>query len=122
VPSYDAELDRLALEKPVLFDGAATGRDDVTLPGFISGSTDELNATMHFHRDLLFVADGCAAVILGVTPDDMFVGSPPLVFSYVLGGLAIFPLRFGAAATLLGGVVGRLAVRGPTGCRYLTDV
>ena len=56
---------------------------------------------MHFHRDLLIIADGYAKEVLGVTPDDVFVGSPPLAFTFGLGGLAIFPLRFGAAATLL---------------------
>ena len=56
---------------------------------------------MHFHRDLLIIADGYAREVLGVTPDDVFVGSPPLAFTFGLGGLAIFPLRFGAAATLL---------------------
>jgi 2-aminobenzoate-CoA ligase len=56
---------------------------------------------MHFHRDLLTIADGYAREVLGVTPDDVFVGSPPLAFTFGLGGLAIFPLRFGAAATLL---------------------
>jgi 2-aminobenzoate-CoA ligase len=56
---------------------------------------------MHFHRDLLIVADGYAREVLEVTPDDIFVGSPPLAFTFGLGGLAIFPLRFGATATLL---------------------
>ena len=56
---------------------------------------------MHFHRDLLIIADGYAAEVLNVTPDDIFVGSPPLAFTFGLGGLAIFPLRFGAAAALL---------------------
>jgi 2-aminobenzoate-CoA ligase len=56
---------------------------------------------MHFHRDLLIVADGYAREVLNVTPDDVFVGSPPLAFTFGLGGLAIFPLRFGATATLL---------------------
>jgi 2-aminobenzoate-CoA ligase len=56
---------------------------------------------MHFHRDLLIIADGYAKEVLGVTSDDIFIGSPPLAFTFGLGGLAIFPLRFGAAATLL---------------------
>jgi 2-aminobenzoate-CoA ligase len=56
---------------------------------------------MHFHRDLLIIADGYAAEVLQVTPQDVFVGSPPLAFTFGLGGLAIFPLRFGAAAALL---------------------
>ncbi len=99
--NHDAELDRVALSKPVRFEAVKTGRDDVALLGFTSGTTGEPKATMHFHRDLLMIADGYAREVLGVTPDDVFVGSPPLAFTFGLGGLAIFPLRFGATATLL---------------------
>ena len=99
--NHDAELDRVALTKPVRFHAARTGRDDVALLGFTSGTTGEPKATMHFHRDLLIIADGYAAEVLQVTPQDVFVGSPPLAFTFGLGGLAIFPLRFGAAAALL---------------------
>lgn len=99
--NHDAELDRLALTKSVRFDAVNTGRDDVALLGFTSGSTGSPKATMHFHRDILIIADGYAKEVLGVTPDDVFVGSPPLAFTFGLGGLAVFPLRFGAAATLL---------------------
>jgi 2-aminobenzoate-CoA ligase len=99
--NHDAELDRVALDKPVRFAAVPTSRDDVALLGFTSGTTGEPKATMHFHRDLLIIADGYAQDVLGVTPDDVFVGSPPLAFTFGLGGLAIFPLRFGATATLL---------------------
>jgi len=99
--NHDAELDRVALDKPVRFDAVKTGRDDVALLGFTSGTTGMPKATMHFHRDLLIIADAYAKEVLQVTPDDVFVGSPPLAFTFGLGGLAIFPLRFGAAATLL---------------------
>ena len=99
--NHDAELDRVALSKPVRFTAPPTGRDDVALLGFTSGTTGEPKATMHFHRDLLTIADGYAAEVLHVTPEDIFVGSPPLAFTFGLGGLAIFPLRFGAAAALL---------------------
>ena len=99
--NHDAELDRLALNKPVRFDCVKTGRDDVALLGFTSGTTGEPKATMHFHRDLLLIADTYAKEVLNVQPDDIFVGSPPLAFTFGLGGLAIFPLRFGAAAALL---------------------
>lgn len=99
--NHDAELDRIALRKPVRFSPPKTGRDDVALLGFTSGTTGEPKATMHFHRDLLIIADGYAKEVLGVTPEDVFVGSPPLAFTFGLGGLAIFPLRFGAAAALL---------------------
>ena len=99
--NHDAELDRAALRKSVRFTAPKVGRDDVALLGFTSGTTGEPKATMHFHRDLLIIADGYAREVLQVTPDDVFVGSPPLAFTFGLGGLAIFPLRFGAAAALL---------------------
>ena len=99
--NHDSELDRIALDKPVRFEAVPTGRNDVALLGFTSGTTGEPKATMHFHRDLLIIADGYAREVLNVTPEDVFVGSPPLAFTFGLGGLAIFPLRFGATATLL---------------------
>src|SRR5256886_569086 len=99
--NHDAELDRVALNKPVKFQAVKTGRDDVALLGFTSGTTGEPKATMHFHRDSLAVADGYAREVLKVTPDDVFVGSPPLALTFGLGGSAIFRVRFGAPATLL---------------------
>ena len=99
--NHDAELDRAALSKSVRFQAVPTGRDDVALLGFTSGTTGEPKATMHFHRDLLIIADGYAREVLRVVPEDVFVGSPPLAFTFGLGGLAVFPLRFGAAAALL---------------------
>lgn len=99
--NHDAELDRIALSKPVKFDAVQTGRDDVALLGFTSGTTGTPKATMHFHRDILVIADGYAKEVLGVAPEDVFVGSPPLAFTFGLGGLAVFPLRHGASAVLL---------------------
>jgi 2-aminobenzoate-CoA ligase len=99
--NHDSELDRIALDMDVRFQAVDTGRDDVALLAFTSGTTGKPKATMHFHRDLLIIADGYAKEVLGVAPDDIFVGSPPLAFTFGLGGLAIFPLRFGATATLL---------------------
>ncbi len=97
----EAELDRAAAAKPSGPCWVETGRDDVALLGFTSGSTGVPKATMHFHRDLLMIADGYAREVLEVQPEDIFVGSPPLAFTFGLGGLAIFPLRFGASAVLL---------------------
>ena len=99
--NHDAELDRVALGKSVRFQAPPTGRDDVALLGFTSGTTGEPKATMHFHRDILTIADGYAREVLRVVPEDVFVGSPPLAFTFGLGGLAVFPLRYGAAACLL---------------------
>lgn len=99
--NHDAELDRAALSKPVQLQAVQTGRDDVALLGFTSGTTGEPKATMHFHRDILIIADAYAKEVLDVQPEDVFVGSPPLAFTFGLGGLAVFPLRFGASAALL---------------------
>jgi 2-aminobenzoate-CoA ligase len=99
--NHDAELDRAALDQPLQFESVKTRRDDVALLGFTSGTTGVAKATVHFHRDLLIIADGYAREVLGITPNDVVVGSPPLAFTFGLGGLAIFPLRFGAAAVLL---------------------
>ena len=82
--NHDAELDELALEKSVQFKAVATGSDDVALLSFTSGSTGEPKATMHFHRDLMIVADGYAKEILRVSDTDVFVGSPPLAFTFGL--------------------------------------
>ncbi|MCG6856510.1 MAG: AMP-binding protein, partial [Salaquimonas sp.] len=62
--NHDAELDRIALDKPVRFNAVQTGRDDVALLGFTSGTTGDPKATMHFHRDLLIIADGYAKEVL----------------------------------------------------------
>ncbi len=99
--NHAAELDRLALEKPVRFDAVQTGLQDVALLGFTSGTTGTPKATMHFHRDLLLIADGYAKEVLSVDENDVFVGSPPIAFTFGLGAVAVFPLRFGAAAVLL---------------------
>ena len=99
--NHDAELDRVALNKPVSFAAVRTGRDDIALLGFTSGTTGAPKATAHFHRDILIIADGYARLVLEVSPEDVFVGSPPIAFTFGLGGLAVFPLRFGASAVLI---------------------
>jgi len=99
--THEAELDRVALAKSKSFEAVRTGRDDVAMLAFTSGTTGQPKATMHFHRDILIMADGYAREVLKITPDDVVVGSPPLAFTFGLGGLAVFPLRFGATAALL---------------------
>lgn len=96
----DGPLDRAAALKDGRLPAARTHRDDVALIAFTSGSTGAPKATMHFHRDLLAIADGYAKDVLGIGPDDICIGSPPLAFTFGLGALAIFPLRFGGAAVL----------------------
>lgn len=82
------------------FTAVATAADDVALLGPTSGTTGTPKVTMHFHRDILANADTFARHILAPTADDVFAGSPPLAFTFGLGGLVVFPLRFGASALL----------------------
>lgn len=78
-----------------------TAADDVSILAFTSGSTGLPKATMHFHRDLLSIADTFSKHIVKPTKDDVFCGSPPIAFTFGLGGLVIFPLRVGATSVLL---------------------
>lgn len=96
-----SELPRSADGKPPYFEAAKTSADDVALIAFTSGTSGEPKATLHFHRDLLAIADTFSRHILRPRPDDVFIGSPPLAFTFGLGGLLVFPLRAGAAAVLL---------------------
>jgi 2-aminobenzoate-CoA ligase len=78
----------------------ATAADDVAILGPTSGTTGAPKITMHFHRDILAIADTFGRHILQPTAEDVFAGSPPVAFTFGLGGLVIFPLRFGASALL----------------------
>ncbi len=93
-------LEERIARKPVAFANVNTMADDVAIIAFTSGSTGEGKGTMHFHRDLLAVTDTFARYILRPTPDEIFCGTPPLAFTYALGGLLLFPMRFGASVVL----------------------
>jgi 2-aminobenzoate-CoA ligase len=83
------------------FNNAVTSQDDVALIAFSSGTTGEPKATVHFHRDLLAVCDTFSSYILKPEAHDVFCGSPPLAFTFGLGGLLLFPMRVGASTLLL---------------------
>ena len=83
------------------FTACDTAADDVCLIGFTSGTTGEPKGTMHFHRDMLAICDSYAKHVLRAEPTDRFIGSPPLAFTFGLGGLVLFPLRIGASTVLL---------------------
>ena len=87
--------------KPAEFAAVVTAADDVCMIAFTSGTTGRPKGCMHFHRDVLAVADTFSARVLDPRPDDVFAGSPPLAFTFGLGGLVIFPLRAGASVVLL---------------------
>ncbi len=94
-------LESLMRRKPVTFDNCDTAADDTVLIAFTSGTTGQGKGTMHFHRDVLAACDCFPAHVLKADPDDVFCGSPPLAFTYGLGGLLLFPMRIGASALLL---------------------
>jgi 2-aminobenzoate-CoA ligase len=98
-----------------------TARDDVCLFGFTSGTTGEPKCTMHFHRDLLAICDAYSRNVLKPGPDDRFIGSPPLAFTFGLGGLVLFPFRVGASTVLVekaspGDLLPAIATFRPTIC------
>ena len=78
-----------------------TAADDVSLFAFTSGSTGVPKATMHFHRDILAIADTFSKNVVKPNKDDVFAGSPPIAFTFGLGGLVVFPFRAGATTVLL---------------------
>ncbi|MGW9414624.1 AMP-binding protein [Arthrobacter cupressi] len=96
----DGDLAARCAGKSGEFTAVETAADDVALLGPTSGTTGVPKVTMHFHRDVLAIADTFARHILQPTAEDVFAGSPPLAFTFGLGGLVIFPLRFGASALL----------------------
>jgi 2-aminobenzoate-CoA ligase len=91
------ELDERLGGKEPGFAAVETASDDVALIAFTSGTTGKPKGCVHFHRDLLAVCDTFARHILEPRPEDVFTGTPPLAFTYGLGGLVLFPLRFGAS-------------------------
>ncbi|MGV9292208.1 AMP-binding protein [Streptomyces sp. NPDC003719] len=95
----DDLLRRAAPDTP--FPAVATAADDVALIAFTSGTTGRPKGCMHFHRDVLAIADTFSRHVLRPRADDLFAGSPPLGFTFGLGGLVIFPMRAGASALLL---------------------
>ncbi|HEX5087558.1 MAG TPA: AMP-binding protein [Nocardioides sp.] len=97
----DTALAEAAASKPAEFDAVETSADDVAMLAFTSGTTGRPKATMHFHRDLLAIADTFSAHVLKPTADDVFTGTPPLAFTFGLGGLLVFPMRVGAATLLV---------------------
>ncbi|MGF6773554.1 2-aminobenzoate-CoA ligase [Paraburkholderia sp. GAS199] len=94
-------LDTLAVNKPDRFDACDTASDDVCLIAFTSGTTGAPKGCMHFHRDVLAMCDLFPRHVLKPSPDDIFCGTPPLAFTFGLGGMLCFPLRAGASTVLI---------------------
>jgi 2-aminobenzoate-CoA ligase len=97
----ESSLERLMPDVSTNFANAATAAEDVALIAFTSGTTGTPKATMHYHRDVLAICDTYCDRVLRPRPGDLFCGSPPLAFTFGLGGLLVFPLHAGAATLLL---------------------
>ncbi|MBJ7594997.1 MAG: AMP-binding protein [Candidatus Dormibacteraeota bacterium] len=89
-----------AASRPDSFAAVPTAADDVALIAFTSGTTGRPKGCMHFHRDVLAIADTFSSHVLRPHCDSLFVASPPMAFTYGLGGMLVFPLRVGAASLL----------------------
>ena len=94
-------LDALSLKQPLWFTNVATAADDVALIAFTSGTTGQPKGTMHFHRDVIAMCDLFPRSCLGLHKDDIVCGTPPLAFTFGLGGMLCFPMRHGASSVLV---------------------
>src|SRR6185436_4429449 len=98
---YDDTTDALIGRQAIAFKNVDTSAEDVALIAFTSGTTGKPKGTMHFHRDVIAMCDCFPRSCLKPAPDDIFIGSPPLAFTFGLGGLLCFPLRYGASSALV---------------------
>ena len=98
---YDDATDALIGKQSAEFKNADTSAEDVAVIAFTSGTTGKPKGTMHFHRDVIAMCDCFPRSCLKPGKDDIFIGSPPLAFTFGLGGLLCFPLRFGASTALV---------------------
>jgi 2-aminobenzoate-CoA ligase len=94
-------LEALAAARSSDFADVPTAADDTCIIAFTSGTTGKPKGTMHFHRDVVAICECWPRHTLRATADDVFIGSPPLAFTFGLGGLLLFPLSVGASTALI---------------------
>jgi 2-aminobenzoate-CoA ligase len=94
-------LDNLSMRQPLTFGNVPTAADDVALIAFTSGTTGVPKGTMHFHRDVIAQCDCFPRSIMKMHKDDIVCGTPPIAFTFGLGGMLCFPMRFGASTVLV---------------------
>jgi 2-aminobenzoate-CoA ligase len=97
----DTALESAMAAKSDTFETVDTAADDVALIAFTSGTTGGSKGTIHFHRDVLAIADLFPKQVISITRDDVFAGSPPLAFTFGLGALVVFPMRYGASSVMV---------------------
>jgi 2-aminobenzoate-CoA ligase len=100
-PADEASLEARLARQPTQFTNVATAAEDICLVGFTSGTTGVPKGTLHFHRDVMAACACWPPHMLRATREDRFVGSPPLAFTFGLGGLLLFPLSIGASTVLV---------------------
>jgi len=100
-PGAGAELEARMRRHAPEFTNVDTAKDDVALIAFTSGTTGKPKGTMHFHRDVMAICHCFPRSTLRPAPDDVFIGSPPIGFTFGLGGVVTFPMCVGASAVLL---------------------
>jgi 2-aminobenzoate-CoA ligase len=94
-------LDAAMAQQPDTFINVNASATDTCLIAFTSGTTGVPKGTMHFHRDVMAACACWPAHVLRPNEDDVFVGSPPLAFTFGLGGLLLFPMSVGASTVLI---------------------
>jgi len=97
----DSGLEAAMARQPATFDNVDTAADDTCLIAFTSGTTGQPKAALHFHRDVMAACACWPPHVLRAQPDDRVIGSPPLAFTFGLGGLLLFPMSIGAASVLV---------------------
>jgi 2-aminobenzoate-CoA ligase len=98
---FGGELEARAAAQPDQFDNVDTGAQDTCLIAFTSGTTGVPKGTLHFHRDVMAACRCWPPHVLRAHADDLFIGSPPLAFTFGLGGLLLFPMSIGASSVLI---------------------
>jgi 2-aminobenzoate-CoA ligase len=101
VPGDPAGVEARCGAKDGVFTAVATAADDVVMLASTSGTTGRPKVAMHFHRDVLASCDSFSTYLIKPDRDDVFTGTPPLGFTFGLGGLLLFPLRAGASTLLI---------------------
>ncbi|XHS76738.1 AMP-binding protein [Burkholderiaceae bacterium UC74_6] len=97
----NGQLEAQAAAQPALFDNVNTAAEDCCIIAFTSGTTGQPKGTMHNHRDVMAICRCWPKHCLRAEPEDVFIGSPPLAFTFGLGGLLLFPMDVGASSVLL---------------------
>jgi len=96
-----SKLETLMGNKPTTFKNQPTKSDSLSIIGFTSGTTGKPKMTSHYHKDILLICEAFPKYSLQPTPADVFTGSPPLGFTFGLGGLVLFPFYYGASTVLI---------------------